>query len=403
MNFIIFIFLFYQFSLIVGIKISDKKSYNEYTKLVQCKVCEEMFGYNFNYDEYLKNDNNIKYLNEFFKDSPLDRVHYLGKDNMEFITKEISMQYFFKGNDLQIDNAIIDNCKPKSDDKKCRQYKLTSCAKILSFEDSVCLGDNFGEEKSANLSKEQIQGERLQIRDNNTSNRARNAEVEINNIQVTEKTEPTKAENSLDNGNLNELYINLKRKLAESNKSNNQVNNEKTNNRDLLNEKPTNNILRNKIIKNPFAFPNLINTNNNNLTIKPNPNNANSRKQQQSNMENILLNNLMNLKQNSENIPKTIQSNNISNPQRQTSNPNLLLNQLLGLTSNNGSNLFNQNGHYQANSPQNISLLELTPEYMSKNPPFNVKSTWEPPKPVLLQGFERNMGDQLKDISDLTT
>jgi hypothetical protein len=48
-----------------------------------------------------------------------------------------------------------------------------------------------------------------------------------------------------------------------------------------------------------------------------------------------------------------------------------------------------------------ISLIELTPDYIKKNMDSTPKSHWTPPKPVLLNNFEKNIGDQLKDISSL--
>jgi hypothetical protein len=47
------------------------------------------------------------------------------------------------------------------------------------------------------------------------------------------------------------------------------------------------------------------------------------------------------------------------------------------------------------------SYLELTPEYISQNFSSEPKRHWEPPKPVLLENFEHNIGAQLKDISNL--
>ena len=47
------------------------------------------------------------------------------------------------------------------------------------------------------------------------------------------------------------------------------------------------------------------------------------------------------------------------------------------------------------------SYLELTPEYISNNFDSEPKRHWQPPKPVLLENFEHNIGGQLKDISNL--
>jgi hypothetical protein len=50
-----------------------------------------------------------------------------------------------------------------------------------------------------------------------------------------------------------------------------------------------------------------------------------------------------------------------------------------------------------------VSLLELSPHYVEENFDSVPKTHWKPPKPVLLQNFENNIGEQLKDISFLTT
>jgi hypothetical protein len=52
-------------------------------------------------------------------------------------------------------------------------------------------------------------------------------------------------------------------------------------------------------------------------------------------------------------------------------------------------------------TPLKSSYLELTPEYIQKNFNSNPKRHWEPPKPVLLENFQNNIGVQLKDISNL--
>lgn len=48
-----------------------------------------------------------------------------------------------------------------------------------------------------------------------------------------------------------------------------------------------------------------------------------------------------------------------------------------------------------------ISLLDMTPTYIQNNFDSTPKTHWEPMKPVLLANFEKNIGEQLKDISAL--
>ena len=45
--------------------------------------------------------------------------------------------------------------------------------------------------------------------------------------------------------------------------------------------------------------------------------------------------------------------------------------------------------------------MELTPNYIQKNFNSEPKRHWQPPKPVLLENFQNNIGVQLKDISNL--
>lgn len=53
--------------------------------------------------------------------------------------------------------------------------------------------------------------------------------------------------------------------------------------------------------------------------------------------------------------------------------------------------------------PNTLSFFQLTPDYISQNFDSAPKSHWKPPKPVLLQNFETSIGEQLKDISQLTS
>jgi len=61
------------------------------------------------------------------------------------------------------------------------------------------------------------------------------------------------------------------------------------------------------------------------------------------------------------------------------------------------------NNYSPTNPPNNISFFQLTPEYISQNFDSTPKSHWQPPKPVLLQNFQTNIGDQLNEISLLSS
>jgi hypothetical protein len=232
-------------------------------KLIQCKLCQEMFKFNFNFDEMLKSKKieNIKKVFDSLQVHPDELNGYFSKDNLDFVLKEISMQYFFKGGDSLPDesqNLKLKQCKDKNTSDDCEKIKLQICQKVLSFEDGVCV----------------------------------DMKSHLKNLMM--KASINKSE-----------IIGLKEK------------------------------------ENKLTFKNQIQEN-----LKKHDN------------EGIL------------NFQKYQFKQRDKDP-----------------------DVVKQFG--------DISLLELSPEYIKNNFDSTPKSHWKPPKPVLLQNFERNIGDQLKDISSL--
>ena len=239
-------------------------------KLIQCKLCQEMFNFNFNFDEMLKSKKieNIKKVFDSLQEEPDELKGYFSKDNLEFVLKEISMQYFFKGGDSLFDsednNSSLKNCKDSdSPNEKCDLNKLKICEKVLTFELGMCS----------------------------------DLKIHLKNMMIN--------------------HSNKKNQAVQSNK--------------LINKKS--------------------------LNI-----------QSHKNME-------------LENLRKQSQENIINYPKYQFKE------------TDKDPDVIKQFG--------DISLLEMSPEYIKNNFDSTPKSHWKPPKPVLLQNFERNIGDQLKDISSL--
>jgi hypothetical protein len=109
--------------------------------MIRCKLCQEMFEFNFDYEKFLDSgnrDNVFKIFRTLEGDDGMESLKkYFSKDNLEFVTKEISMQYFFKGNEAQIDKQ----CEGKKIgvDDVCDSKRLEECEKILSYDRSVCV------------------------------------------------------------------------------------------------------------------------------------------------------------------------------------------------------------------------------------------------------------------------
>jgi hypothetical protein len=228
-------------------------------KLIQCKICHEMFDLNFNYDDFLKSGKilSIKKAFETLNDKKV--TDFFSKDNMDFITKEISMQYFFKGADNLIDEADslkLKDCQIKKlDQETCEMTKMTLCERILNYEKKSCTNIKSHMKNLMSINKYQSEV------------------VEIDKSVKKSDYIPEHPENII---NFKKFHFKQKEK------------------EDMKDE---------------------------------------------------------------DDIKK-----------------------------------FGK-----------LSLLQLSPEYIKDNFDSTPKSHWQPPKPVLLQNFERNIGDQLKDISGLAT
>jgi hypothetical protein len=278
-------------------------------KLIQCKLCEEMFDFNFNYEEILKSKkiDSIRRAFGALQSSKDDFSisNYFSKDNMEFVTKEISMQYFFKGADSlidEVDSLKFKECKNNktSNTAICQKLKLGVCEKVLNYEDGVCV---------------------------NLQNHLKSIIAQMNNLrgrgkkdkEITSDT-PEQLSNSIPEISIETLR---NKKLQELNRMNNISN-------------------LNKVQP---------------LHLKP--------------IEEGIINfQKFHFKQRN------------------------------GVKENTYTDLNDKDGDV-IKQFGDISLLQLSPEYIKQNFDSVPKSHWQPPKPVLLQNFERNIGDELKDISSL--
>lgn len=263
-------------------------------KLINCKVCQFSFNFNFNYDKLLEDIATINNMKKFFVNT-IDNEELeslFKKENIENMSKEVSMQYFFKGSENQfIGQKFIDytDCKENKKEKSfCDRVRLNLCDDILGY-DSFCPNIKQYLIKSVNNVTPEIQ--KLQ---NNHLVRQKNKSFLQSNIVTN--TVPQ-------NTNLMDILSNLKK----------------------LNFK--------QIAQNKQRVP-----------------------------QNALINSFM---------------------KKNKLNANLLKNDEL--------------------SGNNINFLQFTPEYISRNLSSKPRSHWAPPKPVLLQNFQKSITDQLKDIGFLTT
>jgi len=175
---------------------SEKHQGDEIKKLIDCKICQEMFQYEFNYEKLLKDDSKINFIKSFFgeiSETDFNLREYFSKDNLDFVSKEISMQYFFKGEDSLFSSEEnlekFKNCKSfktaeatenRNLNNQCEVMKLKICENVLSFEADVCV--NF--HKKISLLKNKTEKSGKLIKDNSSFS----AEDASNNFLKSQKT-----------------------------------------------------------------------------------------------------------------------------------------------------------------------------------------------------------------------
>jgi hypothetical protein len=145
-KFIFFILFVYHLNSIgcVGLKlIPSKPKEIDKKNLIQCKFCQEMFEYDFDLEKFPKNK--IQIMKKAFY--PINSKHFnveefFMQDNVEFISKEISMQYFFKGAENQFNDEKENFLKCKNlkigINDECDRFKLNLCENMLNFENGTC-------------------------------------------------------------------------------------------------------------------------------------------------------------------------------------------------------------------------------------------------------------------------
>jgi hypothetical protein len=268
-------------------------------KTIQCLICEDMFQKGFNYEEFMKDASAIdKIKNRLSGNFDMNVLSTtLNKDNLEFVTKEISMQYFFKGAESQFDENTskqIKLCNENNAQQQCEKVKLGLCENILSFESGLCTYINSSPIRPVNDNK---------VVD---SPGIANHTALPNNIQQMQDTFSQQSQGN----NMHSFH---------SNKAANQ----------FMNSNMYTNAF-NPAMLGAAGYP---------------P---------------YMMNNGMASMVNMQALPLT---------------------------------------------PDNISLLQVSQKYLENNNAIDdsKQKQWNAPKPVLLDNFQSNIGDQLKDISLLTT
>ena len=183
------------FGNIINLKLTENK--NDITlddsikKSLNCKICQEMFQYDFNYEKFLKDELKLNSLKSQFEELLKNKFYlkkYFTQDNLETVSKEISMEYFFKGEESQFSNQEnmekFKSCKilKSGIDINCDNLKLKLCENILSYENEICFKKIYKENDTTPKEKRIIENKNKNINDLNESQKLKNPEenLEIN-------------------------------------------------------------------------------------------------------------------------------------------------------------------------------------------------------------------------------
>lgn len=141
--------------ILMSIVKKEKVKTDEVKKLIDCKICQEMFQHEFNFEKLIKDESAVNIIKDFFMGINIENFNlkdYLTAANLENISKEISVQYFFKGEDSQFSSEEnVEKMKACKNNKSaqniknnnpCDLLKLKLCENILSLESNLCMNLN---------------------------------------------------------------------------------------------------------------------------------------------------------------------------------------------------------------------------------------------------------------------
>lgn len=136
------VFVIVTILLIYNCSIIEMKSAPESNdpNIFKCKLCTEMIDVDFNYDQLMNNEDKIRsiknyLLNEIGVEEKKVSEQF-SKDNLEFLTKEISMQYFFKGSESKTAGDLKECIRVQTE--QCKKIKIRLCEEILAIDNCDC-------------------------------------------------------------------------------------------------------------------------------------------------------------------------------------------------------------------------------------------------------------------------
>jgi hypothetical protein len=235
--------------------IDNKIDHNPFPKnLLKCKICQNLINYEFNFEKLLEDNYKIESIKKIFLKFPIKEINFnLSKENLEKYSKEISMEYFFKGEEAIISslkntskfnkfnrftrfnkinkiNKIIlklsekdiakffEKCKKKKikSNINCDILKIKFCENLIGTEENTCIdnklfrqeNDNDNDNDNENQNKNQITKLNKNLNKNLNIDKENNKEInKENNKDITNINGLKEYKNKKENKKDNEIEI----------------------------------------------------------------------------------------------------------------------------------------------------------------------------------------------------
>lgn len=135
MNFVILLYVLYQIRMYMSLKMQPNEKRWSLSDLASCRICYEMFSFEFDYDKFQASsdtEKSIASMMNWLKNDP--QVNSSELINVQALAQEIAMKYFLKSGEIQFNEANKITCDktPIGDNADCDKLKLGTCTLIIS-------------------------------------------------------------------------------------------------------------------------------------------------------------------------------------------------------------------------------------------------------------------------------
>lgn len=134
MNFVILVYMLYHVQMYLALKLQASEKRLKIVDLASCRICYEMFSFEFDYDQFqsANAEKDISNHLNWLRSDP--RIMGNESVNVLALAQEIAMKYFLKSGEIQFNESKKLTCSKFSigENSDCDKLKLGTCTLVLS-------------------------------------------------------------------------------------------------------------------------------------------------------------------------------------------------------------------------------------------------------------------------------